>query len=278
MIIGRYTLVRQLPGGRHGAVWKAHDPDLGHDVALKQLASVARDVVPRLRSEVDRLAQLRHENLARTYPPVIDDADTWLAESWVDGTSLATVLRGTNGLTRPQTLGVLHGALTGLAAAHRSGVVHGDLAPRSLMISTAGQPVVVGFGAHVASDVVGLDGFASPEASAGRELTPAADVFAAGAMLRHLLAEEGVPAEIQPVLDRAQSPDPASRQPDARAFLHELETGRGTRFGTGGGPPPGWAGWSRRRWARRPPAPAERRRPRVAWARWRGRCPPARAR
>ena len=233
MIIGRYTLVRQLPGGRHGAVWKARDTELGHDVALKQLASVTASIVPRLRSETDRLAQLQQENLATSYPAVIDDTAVWLAEDWVEGTSLATVLHGANGLTRAQALGVLHGALTGLAAAHRSGVVHGDLAPRTLLISTAGQPVVVGFGTHFATDVGGLDGFASPETSAGRELTPAADVFSAGAMLRHLLAEEGVPAEIRPVLDRAQSTDPASRQPDARAFLDELEPAAERAFGAG---------------------------------------------
>ena len=232
MIIGDYTLVRQLPGGRHGAIWKARDQRRVADVALKQLLGVPAEDRDRVCRAVDRLVVLHDRHLVRQHPAAAGDESLWLVEDWVDGASLELVLAGSAGLTRSQGLGVLRGALLGLKAAHAAGLVHGELSPRSVLIDSAGQPVVVGLGGHLAGgEVAGVGGFASPEAATGGTLSPAADVFSAGAMLGMILAKETLPADLTAVLDRARAVDPAERQPDAAILLAELEPAAERAFG-----------------------------------------------
>jgi Protein kinase domain len=243
MDIGHYTLIKQVPGGRYGALWKAHDADVGRDVVLKQLASVADDRRPRIRAQAEAASRLQHKNLARTYAPIEDDTSVWLVEEWIDGSSLAAITAAHAELTPRQALGVLHETLEGLAHAHHNGLVHGNVAPRTILIDTDGVPKLVEFGAWVSQpEVAGIGQFASPEAFDGAELGKTADVYSAAAVLAHLLegqgpdgqtpdSLDGLQSDLAPVLARAMSPDPASRQPNAQVLLDELDRAAEQRFG-----------------------------------------------
>lgn len=235
MTVDGFRLVGQLNGGRHGAVWHAVSDTDDEPVALKQLLGVDADAFDSIRAEVDRLRGLSDRHVVRSHPPVISQGELWLVESWIDGVSLAALLAGsTQSLARPQALGIVRGALLGLAAAHRVGVDHGELSPRSVMIDAEGQPVLVGFGAHLADgSVADSDGFAGPEAATSSVAGPRSDVYAAGRILEHLLATEGVPTDLRPVVDRATAPEPAHRYPDAGSLLADLDVRAERAYGAG---------------------------------------------
>lgn len=234
MTVDGFRLVRQLPGGRHGAVWQAVDIASQAPVALKQMLGVEPSTFARVRAEVDRLRGLADRHLVRSHPPAAGADECWLVEDWVEGVSLAAVQAGSDTLTRAQALGIIRGALLGLSTAHRDGIAHGELSPRSVLIDTDGEPVVVGFGAHLAdATVADADGFAGPEAAAQLTATPTADVFSVGRMLDRLLAVEGVPDDLAPVVARSTARDPASRYPDAAGLLADLEERAERAYGSG---------------------------------------------
>ncbi len=234
MTVDGFRLVRQLPGGRHGAVWQAVDIASQAPVALKQMLGVEPSTFELVRAEVDRLRGLSDRHLVRSHPPAAGTHECWLVEDWVEGVSLAAVQAGSDTLTRAQALGIIRGALLGLSTAHRDGIAHGELSPRSVVIDTDGEPVVVGFGAHLAdATVADADGFAGPEAATERTATPTADVFSVGRMLDRLLAVEGVPDDLEPVVARSTARDPASRYPDAAGLLADLEERAERAYGTG---------------------------------------------
>jgi hypothetical protein len=121
-----------------------------------------------------------------------------------------------------------------LSAAHRVGLAHGELSPRSVMIDTEGQPVLVGFAAHLADrSVADSDGFAGPEATAAPTAGPSGDVYAAGRILERLLTTDGVPTDLRPVVERATASEPAHRYPDAGSFLADLEERAERAYGAG---------------------------------------------
>ncbi len=234
MLINGFTLLRQLPSGRHGSIWQARDDVIGTEVAMKEIAGGDPAVLDDVGSVLDRLQGSSGAHRAGTRSPLLVDERIWLVEDWVDGISLAGVLGGSLGLSREQALGVLRGTLQALAAAHRADVVHGELSPRSIMINTAGEPVVIGFGAHTADPgVAAVDGFAGPEAFEGRPLAPTADVYAAGTMLIRMLPPEAMSSELRPVLERATADDPSTRHVDAGSLLADLESTAERAYGAG---------------------------------------------
>jgi serine/threonine-protein kinase len=232
MEIGNYTLINQLSGGRYGAIWKARDQRLDRDVALKQLALATPDRREGIISEVQHAGRLKHENIVNTEPPVTDDNGIWLVEEWVAGASLATLLATTQ-LSLRQRLGVVRGALVGLAYAHKHDVVHGSFSPRTILVDTDGTPKLVEFGAWLGHpDAAGIGAYASPEAFAGDLLAPPSDVYSAGAVIAQLLSRPD-PADaeatgkllgdLKPVLDRAMAPNVGDRHPDGQALLDDLD-------------------------------------------------------
>ena len=232
MEIGNYTLINQLSGGRYGAIWKAQDPRLGRDVALKQLALATPDRREAIINEAQHAGRLQHDNIVKTEPPVTDDNGIWLVEEWVAGASLATLLATTQ-LSLRQRLGVVRGALVGLAYAHRHDVVHGSFSPRTILVDTDGTPKLVEFGAWLGHpDAAGIGAYASPEAFAGDRLVPPSDVYSAGAVITQLLSRPD-PADaaatgrllgdLKPVLDRAMAPNIGERHPDGQALLDDLD-------------------------------------------------------
>ena len=241
MDISRFALVNQVSGGRYGAIWKAHDPDLGRDVAIKQLALAGPEQYPRIIAEAESAGRLRHPNIVETYPPATDERTIWLVEQWVDGASLAVLTPPHAQLTVPQRLGVLRGALEGLAYAHRNGVVHGSVSPRTILVAADGTPRLVEFAAWLGHpDAAGIGAYASPEAFAGEQLIPASDVYSVGALLSAIAQDPGANEptatgslgdDLQPVVDRAMANEPSDRHPDAQALLDDLDRAARRSFG-----------------------------------------------
>lgn len=232
MQIGSYTLLNQLSGGRYGAIWKAHDARLDRDVALKQLALATPDQRDLIVVEADRAGRLEHRNLVRTDHPVSDDTGIWLVEEWITGASFAALLASTQ-LSLRQRLGVVHGALEGLAYAHDRGVVHGSFSPRTILVDSDGTAKLVEFGAWLGHpDAAGIGAYASPEAFAGDLIEPASDVYSAGAVITQVLSRPDpadaeatgrLLADLKRALDRAMAPDSGQRHADGQALLDDLD-------------------------------------------------------
>jgi len=230
---GSFEVLARVAVTASGTVWKARDTVLDRLVALKEIAAA---------DEAAALAVLDSPHVVAVYGVVEDGDRTLLVEEWVEGATLAAILRTNGKLDTAQALGVMRGALLGLAAAHRAGLVHGDVSASNVLVDASGAAKLIDFGsvARVGGLVQATTGaFAAPEVMSGAPASPAADVYAAAAvlaMLMHGRAERrpstrGVDAELRPVLDKALAPDPADRYPDAAAFLAALEESATRRYG-----------------------------------------------
>ena len=206
---------------------------LGRDVAIKVLhPSLAGDpfFLERFRGEARILAGLQDDHIVAVYDYVEDAAGAWIVQEWVNGGSLASVLATHGTLTPQQSLGVERGALTGLATAHRAGIVHGDVSTSNILVTADGVSMLVDFGVAGpvgARGVLGTPAFVSPEACAGLELTPRSDVYSACGVLVTLLTgvapDDETPNRIASkhrqrlagVLSRGLSAEPQARPTDA---------------------------------------------------------------
>lgn len=251
MRIGVYDVVGRVAGGQTNAVWKGHDAALDRDVALKKLDVADPTLLSGFSDEATLLASLEHPNIIRLYDFVQQDDEFWLALEWIDGATFAQVAALARRLTIPQSLGVVRGALVGLAYAHERDIVHGDVAPDNILIDKLGESKLIDFGlARRVGEpgTGGTPGYASPEAMAGGDLTPASDVYSMAAVLSRTLdgshrtpligsAEvslKRVPPEVRSVLEQALDENPSRRQPNAQELLDAFAGAAERAYG------PGW--------------------------------------
>jgi serine/threonine protein kinase len=201
-VVGRYELVRPLGHGAMATVDLVHDVELDRPVALKRLAeNLARDEDLRRRflREARLAAKLSHPNVVRVFDVGEADGRPFIAMEYVDGETLADLLarRGSLPSTEAASLGVQ--ACSGLAAAHAAGLVHRDVKPQNLLLSSDGVLKLGDFGIAVgyegtqltlAGTVLGTAGYLAPEQARGEQVTAAADIYAMGAVLHELLTGE----------------------------------------------------------------------------------------
>jgi serine/threonine-protein kinase len=230
-VAGRYELVRPLGHGAMATVDLAHDAELDRPVALKRLAeNLARDeeLQRRFLREARLAARLAHPNVVRVFDVGSDDGRPFIAMEYVEGETLAELIarRGRLPAGEAATLGMQMCA--GLAASHAAGLVHRDVKPQNLLLSTDGVLKLGDFGIAVgpggthltlAGTVLGTAGYLAPEQARGERVTAAADIYAVGAVLYELLTGEpsrtaGSLAELGSE-DGFDPPDLAGRAPDA---------------------------------------------------------------
>jgi hypothetical protein len=265
---GSYDVTGLVAETATGRVFRARHRELDRDAAVKVLsAAVAGSpgVLEGLRAEAAVLAGLSHPHVVDLYEFVEDDGAAWLAEQWVDGASLSAVLAEHGPLSPEQAVGVVRGALMGLAHAHDRGVVHRDVSTGNVVADLAGTSMLVDFGlaAPVGAEsdgagraVLGTPAYLSPEAARGERVGKTGDVYSAAAVLHELVtgrpvfggsvAEmvrghldtpaprlERVGADLADLVARALHKDPAARPADAAQFLVELEEAARRHFGAG---------------------------------------------
>ncbi len=209
-VAGRYTLESLLGAGGMGRVYRARHNELGEQVAVKFLLAewTARaEMRARFRREAVVLARLRHPNIVSVVDYGEHLGELFLVMELLRGSSLDTqVMAGGLTMPVPRAVAVVDQVLQVLEAAHAMGVVHRDLKPENIMLLDAGDRTdrvkVLDFGIAAfveetsvekitrTGTVRGTPQYMSPEQCVGRNVGPAADVYAVGTILYELLIGE----------------------------------------------------------------------------------------
>jgi len=192
-LLGRYRLQTRIAVGGMGEVWRGRDTRLDRIVAVKLLrpefagSSEFRD---RLRLEARHAAMLSHPGVVqvRDYDDGSASGVPYLVMEYVDGPSLATVLRTEGTLSPGRVLDLVAQAADALACAHAAGIVHRDVKPGNVLVD-GGQIKIADFGIAAAAGavpvtmtglVIGTPAYLSPEQAAGMPATAASDLYGLG--------------------------------------------------------------------------------------------------
>ena len=204
--LGPYEIVAPLGEGGMGEVYRARDPRLSRDVAVKVLprsATEDTDRLARFEREARTIAGLSHPNLLAIFDVGTGEVP-YLVTELLDGETLRSRL-GRGAIGQGEAIGLALQLTAGLTAAHARGVVHRDLKPDNIFVTADGRLKILDFGlattaALVPTDstettsahtlpgmVLGTLGYLSPEQARARPVDQRTDIFACGAVLYEML-------------------------------------------------------------------------------------------
>jgi serine/threonine-protein kinase len=188
----RYQLISRIAIGGMGEVWKAHDPIILRDVAIKILKPEYMGdpgFLERFRTEAKHAARVNHEGIANVYDYGEDSGSAFLVMELVPGESLATILEERKSLPSNEVLDIVSQTARALYAAHQEGLVHRDVKPGNLLITPDGQVKITDFGIARVADQVSLTAtgqvmgtvqYLAPEQATGKPATPSTDIYSLG--------------------------------------------------------------------------------------------------
>jgi non-specific serine/threonine protein kinase/serine/threonine-protein kinase len=248
--LGPWRLIEPVGAGGMGDVYRAERADGAFEmtVAVKLIRSHSDDLARLLTYERQTLARLNHPGIARLLDGgVTEDGRPYLVMDWVEGDNLDTWCE--NARPEPATvLRIFREACDAVAAAHRELIVHGDIKPANLKVTTSGRVCLLDFGVARLLDrdmqhnlpAAMTPGFAAPEVLEGRPVSTAADIYGLGALLHWLVHAEaprpGVDHEprdgwrdfrrrrdLDAVIRRATHADPAMRYATVNGMALDIQ-------------------------------------------------------
>jgi eukaryotic-like serine/threonine-protein kinase len=258
--IGRFEVRGCLGIGGMGEVYRAHDPQLRRDVAIKILPSAFSsdpDRQRRFEQEARAAGSLNHPNILAVYDVGVQGDFTWIVTELLVGETLRQRMDG-RPLSSRMVIDYAIQIAGALAAAHERGIVHRDVKPANLFVTTEGRVKILDFGlaklvgpdATDATETVTIDGvqvapivgsavYMSPEQARGLRIDHRSDIFSFGTVLFEMLA--GFPpfrrtttAETLGAIVNDDPPELSANLPVNRALervvRHCLEKEPGARF------------------------------------------------
>ena len=208
--LGPYEIVGFVGGGGMGEVYRARDPRLGRDVAIKILhASFVADPerLRRFTAEAQAVAALNHPNVLTIYDVGTASDHPFIATELLEGATLRATLEA-GALPVSKAIEYARQTASGLAAAHAKGVVHRDIKPDNLFVTSDGRIKILDFGlakTYAAAEpgdtdhtrlesntspgmVMGTAGYMSPEQVRAKPIDHRTDIFSLGVVLYEMLA------------------------------------------------------------------------------------------
>ena len=251
VVAGRYRVEALLGSGGMGSVFRAEHVHMRKTVALKVLhreMTYVPEIVARFEREAIAAARIEHPNVAAaTDFGKLEDGSFYLALEYIEGESLADLLRREPALTPERAVRIARQIASALGAAHAADIVHRDLKPDNVMLVTRGETPdfvkVLDFGiAKVTAEdmkgqpaltqlgsVFGTPEYMSPEQAMGQPVDKRTDLYSLGVMLHEMLSGQGAPfcgddmiATLTAQMTRPPPPLPASVPAELAAITLRL--------------------------------------------------------
>lgn len=214
---GEYELLQEIARGGMGVVYLARQRGLKRLVALKMILSgtlASNEAVERFKNEAEAAAQLDHPNIVPIYEVGERDGQHFFSMGYVEGPSLANLLR--EGPFEPRKAAELMISIAeAVEYAHSKGVIHRDLKPANVLLDKQGLPRVTDFGLAKRTDdekgltasgqIMGTPSYMPPEQAAGEtaNISASSDIYSLGAILYELLVGRP-PFQAAKVIDTLQ--------------------------------------------------------------------------
>lgn len=201
-VIGKYRIISVLGSGGMGVVYKARDPEVGRDVAIKTLKKLQRsnrdesdEALRRFRLEARSAGNLRHPNIVAVYEANYQDDIPYIVMECVEGEGLDAILRREGKLAPKIAFHYLDQIAGGLDYAHGKGVIHRDIKPSNILVDKGGHAYLLDFGVANLNlrlsgvenkkkdkQIFGSPGYMAPEQILGEEIDNRCDIFSLAAV------------------------------------------------------------------------------------------------
>ena len=203
--IGEFEVISEIGRGGMGRVYRAHDPRVGRDVAIKVLTNEGGndlDLLARFRSEAGTAGKLTHKNIVTVYAFGEQEGMPYIVMELLSGVDLGRTIREHRSLTMLEKVRILHQIVDGLSYAHQKDVIHRDIKPGNIMVLPDGTAKILDFGiARVTGSdstrrtqkgfVIGTIAYMAPEQfKLGMDADRLVDIFALGDVAYQLLTGE----------------------------------------------------------------------------------------
>jgi len=258
-LIGRFEILSELGRGGQGAVYLAHDPQLDRQVAIKTLRNLGHKT-EQLTHEARIVSKLQHPNIITLYDYGEHQGVPYLVYAYVDGRTLAQLLKQEKALPFIRAAEITCGVLEGLAYAHSQRISHLDMKPANIMIARNGTPMIMDFGLAtttgdheqtISSPLSGTPRYVAPELISGQCGDFLSDIYSVGTVLYEMVTgefavggdnmyevlnraahgqitapsthNEELDEKLEAIILRAVAKKPEERYPDAAAMKRDLQ-------------------------------------------------------
>lgn len=196
--IGKYEIVEKIGHGGFGTVYKAWDPVIKRNVAIKTCEVGNKDVRNRFFREAQLAGGLQHPNITMIYEFGFEGDVPYMVQEFLNGEDLDQIIKRRAPLTLQEKLRILIGVAFGLEYAHRAGVIHRDVKPGNVRVLESQAVKIMDFGIAKSLDpevditqtgiTVGSSSYMSPEQIGGDTLDARTDIFSFGVLAYELLS------------------------------------------------------------------------------------------